>query len=256
MAITARTIILRAFDSLGVFAPGQSVPNADVADAFARLNAMISGWAQQPLTIPAVSIETFDLAAGRGSLADPYLIGTGATGSNFNTQKPANQGSIGAASLVLVGTDPLIEIPYAIMTDDSYASIQIKSLASTYFTALWYNPTYLDGFGRIYLWPVPNTSDYDIRLYIKKHIAQFADVNTTSYTFPDGYEEAFEYNLCLRLSAPYKQPVPGEVRKLAVQSLANIKRPNTKLTDMPIDPALTGNARGVYNILTGTGGSN
>lgn len=240
---------------MGIFAPGQSVPNADMLDAFARLNAMVSGWAQQPLTIPAISIEDFNLVADKGGLDDPYLIGTGATGDNFDTPKPPNQSSIGAASILQGGTDPVVEIPMAILTDDSYASIQIKGLGSVYFTGLWYDPTYADGFGRIYLWPVPNTSADQIRLYTMRPLAQFA-TQTTSYQFQDGLEEALEYNLCLRLAAPYRQPVPGEVREMAIKGLANIKRANTKLTDMAQDPASLFSTRGVYNILTDTGGSN
>lgn len=235
---------------MGVFAPGQSIPPADLNDAFGMLNSMISTLGTQPLTIPCLSIEDFDLVADKGGLDDPYLIGDGATGDNFDTQKPSSQDAISGAALLQGGTDPVVEIPYAILTDDAYASIQIKGQGSPYFTGLWYNPTYTDGFGRIYLWPVPDTDGNQIRLYIQQSIAQFADLNT-AYIFPDGYEEMLTYNLCIRLSAPYHQPVPPDVRQLAVQCLANIKRANTKLVDMPQDAMFTSGNRSVYNILTG-----
>ena len=251
MSVTARTLCTRAFDTMGIFAPGEAIPAADMQDAFRRLNAMVSAWGQQPLTIPALSIEDFDLVANKGGLDDPYLIGSGATGDNFDTEKPSNQNSITGAGLLQGGTSPTVEIPYAILTDDAYASIRIKGLGSVYFTGLWYNPTYADGFGRIYLWPVPNTSGNQIRLYILKSLAQFADLST-SYTFPDGYEEALEYNLCFRLGPPYVRPIAPEVRELAVKSLATIKRANTNLVDMPQDPAsFGGSQKAAYNILTG-----
>jgi hypothetical protein len=48
--------------------------------------------------------------------------------------------------------------------------------------------------------------------------------------------------------------ITPELKGMATDSLALIKRQNYKLSDLEIDPALTHDRRGGYNILTGSGG--
>ncbi len=90
-------------------------------------------------------------------------------------------------------------------------------------------------------------------LYRADQIAGFSDL-TTNYDFPPGYQDALEYNLAVRLAIPYGRMVTPELRQMASDSLALIKRQNYKLTDLAIDPALTHSHAGWYNIDTGSGG--
>lgn len=248
MSVTALDLITGAFDALGVYAPGESIPAPDSADALRRLNGMVSGWMVQPLTIPVTVRKVYALTSGKGGPGNEYTIGPG---GDFNQIRPAN--GLSNVGLSMPGATPYpIEIPRALLTDDAWALIQVKDLQSPMFTAVYYNPTYTSDLGSINLWPVPDTTDYSLVVYYASQIAEFADL-TTSYVFPPGYQEALEYNLALRLAAPYGKPLGQDIVVLATKALATIKRANTKLTDLAVDPAITKTAKYSYNIQTGTG---
>jgi len=162
-------------------------------------------------------------------------------------------GTITASAL----TDQPVEIPRALLTDDAYQAIQIKSLTNAQFTNVYYNPTY--PLGTIFLWPCPNTAENQLVLYLQSAFVGFASI-ARDYDFPDvpGYAEAIQYQLDLRLITPYgvKDPAIIEpIREMAAQSFGLIKRANNRLTDLPTDATLLSwNPRSFYNINTGTGG--
>jgi hypothetical protein len=155
------------------------------------------------------------------------------------------------APTVQTFTDSYVEIPRTVITDTAFEAIQIKNLSNAQFTNVYYNP--LQPLGQIFLWPAPNTAINALVLYLQTQFDGFANL-TTDYTFPDvpGYAEALEYNLAIRLAAPngVRLGEIPEVVELARTSLGLIKRENYKLFDLPIDPALTANVRGGYNINT------
>lgn len=147
-----------------------------------------------------------------------------------------------------------VEIPRPVITDSGYQAIQIKNMPNQQVTVVYYNPTY--PFGTVFLWPLPNTAQNQLVLYLQTAFEGFADL-TTNYDYPDlpGYAEALEYNLAARLCAPYARPDVPSVIAMAATSLGLIKRANNKLVDLPSDAALlTGDRRAGYNINTGTGG--
>lgn len=150
------------------------------------------------------------------------------------------------------GASPAVEIPRALYTDDAYQALAVKNLVSQLFTGVYYNPT--QPLGQVFLWPTPNTDQNQLVLYLPTQFAGFVDL-TTDYTYPGtaGYAEALEYNLALRLAAPYGRQVPPDVLLLATSAFATIKRANYKLSDLPIDAAFTRDRRGGYNIFVGNG---
>ncbi len=248
-ATTASTIITSAFGLLNVFQPGEGVPAPDGQDALSRLNLMMGSFAQQRLTIPVTAREVFDMTAGKGSPSDPYTIGTGA---NLNTDRPPNQNSVVGAALLLTSSDPDVEVPLPVLTDQAYQAIPVKDLTSAQPTSLYYRPTYATtDFGSVFLWPVPNIATNDLVLYLQKPLTKFGAL-TTSYYLPDGTEEMLVYNLMRRLAMPYGRTVDEEMRDLAQSTLAIVKRANTVMSDLPNDFAF--NRRGAYNIQAGTGG--
>jgi hypothetical protein len=141
------------------------------------------------------------------------------------------------------------------LTDDAYQAIQLKTLSNAQFTNVYYNPT--QPLGTVWLWPNPNTASNQLVLYLQSQFAGFADL-TTDYTYPDvaGYAEMLEYNLAVRLMAPYGRTGTDlqDVVQMARSSLALVKRQNYRMTDVAIDPALTQSRRGGYNLNTGQGG--
>jgi len=241
--VTATTLVQSALDALGIYGVGEQLESADLADGRRRLNAMISSWAIQPLTIPVVSREVFSVVANTAN----YTIGSG---GDFDTIRPIK---IQSAALLLNSASPVTEIPVGIFTEQAWQALQTKGLTSTQWTQIYYEPTYTTGnLGTVTLYPIPTTADNDLVLYFQQPLVEFAD-NTTSYQIPPGYEEALVYNLAVRLAGPHGLRVPDEIRQLAVQSRAVIKRNNMPVAELGNDMSSIGSVgrQYGYNILTG-----
>lgn len=149
-----------------------------------------------------------------------------------------------------------VELPCPILTDDARQWQQIKSLPSPLATTVYYDPMFWGGFGRIELWPVPTVSTHALVLYRPYQLSTFSSP-TAQYHLPDGADEAIIYNLAVRRAPDYGKGAliqQNGVREMAASTLATYKRGNTKISDLPIDPAFTMSRRGGYNILTDTGG--
>jgi hypothetical protein len=227
MLVTAESLITSALTTIGVYELGTTINASDAQEALRRLNAMMSSWATQPLTMPVEKRETFTVTANTGT----YTIGPGAT---FNTVRPVD---VARAGLLYNTITPKVEIEVGLLTPQSYADIQVKDQTSTQWSAVYYLPTFAtSGYGTIILWPIPTTADNLLVLYTLQALSEFTNL-TTEYYVPPGYEEALAYNLALRLAAPFGKAVDDDIRRLAVASRAQIKRTNTKMELLENDMA-------------------
>jgi len=247
MATTTGNALVRdAFTLLGVFAPSETIPADDAIYGLSVLNDLVDGWIVEELTIPFVLREVFTVTANQQT----YTYGPS---GEFNSTRPTR---LSGAGLLLAGSTPEIEIPRAVLTEDGWEALQIKTLPNLLWTSVYYNPTYAGETGTLSLWPIPTTGANSCVCYRPSPVAGFAALATT-YDLPPGATKALKYNLAVELAGPYGQPPTPALAMLAPKSLASFKRSNYKLTDLPVDPALTtmhGVGRGGYNILTGTGG--
>lgn len=246
-SITGAVIVNDAFAILNVFLPGESVPDNDGQLGLRFLNDFLSEQSQKTMMIPVVAREVFDMTADKGGPSNPYTIGSG---GNLNTTKPANQNSITRASLLLTSSDPDVEVPLTLFTDDSYEAIQVKELSSSQPTGLYYNPTYATSdLGTINIWPVPDIATNDLVLYIQKPLAQFADLSTTYY-MPAGVPRMLKYNLADALQEPYGKQMKARAQAIAQNTLGTFKRSNTKLFDLTNDASFNDGIKGIFNIDT------
>lgn len=242
MATTAGNIIKGAFGLIGVYQPNETMSPTDGQDGLRRLNNMMGQLALQPGSIPCRIREVFDTVSGQGGPDDPYTIGDGA---DFDTSRPA---VIDQASILLTQASPNpVEVDLAILTNDAYDAIQVKNLSNSQPTSLFYQPR--SPWGHIFLWPVPNVSYNDLVIYRLAQLSTFSSL-TASYDLPNGYDEMLEYNLAKRLAVPYGKLCPPDVQQIAATSLMIVKRPNTKIADLPQEIA-QGNRSWGYNIQTG-----
>lgn len=243
----ASAVIEDAFLDLGVFQAGETIPPFDAAFALRLLNKLITTLAIQPLTCPTTEREVFSVVAAQNT----YTMGPA---GDFDTVRPPS-GLIGAGLLMPTSgaTIGQVEIPLAPLTDDAYQAIQAKDLQSAMFTDFYFIPEYAGGLASVYLWPTPNSTTYQLVLYRADPIAGFANL-TTLYDFPPGYAEMLQYQLEKRLAKPYGQPWGPVDEDKASQALFLVKRNNFTLVDLALDPAMTNDSRGGYNIITGAGG--
>lgn len=249
-AITGSALVADSFALLNVFLPGESIPNDDGQFARRFLNDLLSSLSQRAAFSPFISRERFDLVADQGGPDDPYTIGSG---GDFDTERPENQRSIVSANLILTATSPEVRVPLGIYTDDAYDANQLPDQSNTQPTGLYYNPTYASDLGSIFLWPVPDTSENDLELFLQKAVAQFADLSTTYYV-PDGWPQFLKYALADLLQVPYGKALSPAARRLLVESKGVVMRSNARLTDLANDATWATSRHTLYNIQTGTGG--
>jgi hypothetical protein len=67
---------------------------------------------------------------------------------------------------------------------------------------------------------------------------------------PPGYQEAFLYQLALRLCRPFGKPIPPELQAQAHGAFLTMKRPNVEPALLGVDAALTVGTTGGYNVLS------
>ncbi len=224
-AVAALDLITDALCELNVFMPGESIPNSDAQLGLRSLNGLLGSWAQQSLTIPVIARHIFPLVVGQGGPDDPYTIGSG---GNFDVPRPANQQSVVRAAAWLPASS--LEVPIAVLTDQQWDNLAIKSLAGTMPTQIFYAPTFTSGLGSIYVWPVPTVTTYQLVLYLQQALGSFADL-TTAYQMPPGYRDALMYDLARRLASPNGREVSQDLKDKADHALMVIKRSNVKTVD-------------------------
>ena len=229
--MTANELISRTLRTLGVLASGETATSSEMSDAFTVLNNMLDTWATERLTIYTVARTVLNLSAD----TQDYTIGTGGT---FNIVR--HVWIVGASVIpdkTATGAQ-LLELPIAeSITVTDWQNVSVKGLTSTYPTQFYYDKNWVSGLATISVWPIPNNSNCQMVLYTPTALTAFADL-TTAYTFPPGYEEAMRYQLALRLAPEFgAQPSP-DIRILAADTFANIKRVNITDDTLGIDAAL------------------
>lgn len=200
---TARSIVTRAMQKIGVLVKSEA-PSADEAqDALSSLNALISSWGNDSLNIYARTWESFPMTG-----ASSYTIGPS---GNFNTIRPTN-----IISAYLRSVD--IDYPVAVIDDESFNTIPFKSLTGVEYV-LNYSNSYPLGVIRPY--PIPSAS-YSLFLLSEKPLTEFATLDT-ELSMPPGTERALIYNLALELAPEYSQQPDPSVVKIANDSLGLIR---------------------------------
>lgn len=224
---TARQIITRAMQKIGVLIKSEP-PSADEADdALASLNALISSWSNDSLMIFARSLESFPLTG-----AESYTIGVG---GDFNTVRPTNI----VDAYVRQGTT---DLPLAIIDDETFAGIITKNVSGLPY-ALNYSNSY--PLGVIKTYPL-GLGGYTLFLLTEKPATGFATLDTV-LNLPDGWERALIYNLAIELAPEYAQKPDAVILKIAAESLGAIKTKVAQVRGMDAYPSNIG----VQNVYTG-----
>lgn len=224
---TARTIIKRAMQKIGVLMKSESPSDDEANDGLVSLNALIDSWGNDSLNVYARTWETFPLTS-----ASTYTIGTG---GDFNTERPMDI----VSAYLRSGT---IDYPITIVDDEAYNTIAYKSL-----DGISYFLNYDNGYplGKIRLYPVPSGS-YSLFLLTEKPLTQFSTLDS-ELSMPAGTERALIYNLAIELAPEYAQSVSGELLKIANDSLGLIRTKVAQVRGMDAYPK----NMSVRNIFTG-----
>ena len=165
--------------------------------------------------------------------------------------------TVGGATITAFTSDAsTVEIPRTIYTEQAWQQIQVKALTNSLPTGIYFEASYASDLALIQLWPIPDISTNALVLYRRNMLAQFADLATTSYAVPPGFEEVLEYGLAMRLGTPYalsNPEVKADIKERYREAISIVKRTNqaNQLTDVELDPAWTKSHGAYYNIETG-----
>lgn len=240
--MTVLDLVTAAMQEIGALASGESLPDHEAEVALIRLNSLLDTWQTERLTIYNLDRASYALVANQAS----YTIGPSASGPDWTCAvRPT---FISHATLLYTASDPHVEIPVRLITDDEYAAIRIKGVTSTIPKWLYYNPTF--PLGTIALWPVPTDSSAQLILYIPVPITSGLDIHDT-LVLPPAYEEAIRYNLAIRLAPIFGRQLDPTIATMAVESKATLKRSNQRTDDLRVDPAIPGVRGGAWDLFTG-----
>lgn len=224
---TARDLITKALQELGVLAAGEVATAVEADDGLLALNRLLDAWAAERLQIYTVTRTTWTITPN----TDPnqYTVGTGGV---VNVARPVFV-SDGHVGFVDTSTSPSTEYPLVMLTEAAFAGIPVKGLTSTYPTRFYYNPTY--PLASLRLFPVPTSATLTGVLYAPQQVAQLAAL-TTAVSLPPGYERMLLKNLAIELAPSYERFVSPTLAKQAADAKAIVKRANKRLRDLSIDP--------------------
>jgi len=222
---TARDIIKKSMQRLGILTKGEEPADDEANDALSSLNMMLESWSTDSLSVYALTWETFTVTGGQAS----YTIGSG---GDFNTVKPI---SIKASYITIGDTDYTLQL----INDADYNRNILQKQITGIPDYITFDNAY--PLSTIRLYPVPSTN-YDLFLLTEKPLVILALDDIIS--LPVGWERALVNNLAIELAPEYGQQVTGDLRALAKNSKRAIERAVSK--NRPFDYPRGGTNRNIY----------
>jgi hypothetical protein len=239
---TARDLIQSAFEELKLYAPGETIADADAARGFAQLNSMLDSWSNESLTCYANLEQTFTLIPG----ISVYTLGPGGTGASVRPLSVRT--GFGAAYIQDSNGN---NYPVDVVEQPAWNLIGTRTVSSNIPDTMFYDPQF--PLGIINIFPTPNIG-YPIFFDSRLQLVDFVSLST-AMSLPPGYVEAFSRNLAIALEPFYEDAnLSPRTVALASRALGNIKRTNMKKVVARFDPEIVSRAKGSYNIYTDRGG--
>ena len=238
---TVNEVVTEAFKKAGLLADGQAVTGGDLASGVADLNDMIGQWN----TMRWMTWDLVDLAFTSTGV-NSYTVGPG---GNFNvTSAPTRIEFAYQRQLVPSGLN--VDTPLEIIPSrEEYSRLSLKGLISfglyAFYDAAW--PT-----GTLFLYPIPNSTIYQIHIGLKNVIPVFTVPTIgTALNVPPAYIAAMKFNLAKRFRQAYGKglrPDP-ELNSLARSALDIVKQSNLQVPELVMPKVLIIQSSG-YNILS------
>jgi hypothetical protein len=222
---------------LGVLAAGE-VPTAQEADdALQTLNQLLDSWSNDRLLIYVVERLDVPLVAGQST----YTWGLPA--GQIAAPRPLQ-----VEGVLLRVVSQQLEWPLLALSQADYEAIGLKQLTSLYPQSWLYEPTY--PLGTLTVWPAPDeTNALGVLPWVP--LARCASLDTV-LQFPQGYERLLRAGVAVDLSPEYGREVSPTIAAMLAEAKSGVKRTNTVVPRLGMDPAVAGRGRGDWWWQTGT----
>jgi hypothetical protein len=231
---TAYRVIRRSLALIGAIDPAEAVPPAAADDALEALNSLLSTWRLEGLLAYDIVRTLFALVPGQ----QDYPLGPGAqwnTTPVFDAQTPRPV-RIDHMGLVDASQTPALEVPMQELSQEDYAYLTLKGLATSWPTHWQYSATI--PLGTVFVWPAPTVA-MQVAVYLPHALSSWLTVQTDK-ALPDGFDEALVTNLAVTLAPEYGTEASASVQYRALMSKALIMREQCPAYVMELDPRCPG----------------
>jgi hypothetical protein len=202
---TVTDIVTDALFALGAYGQSESLTAEDGALALRRLKRLVDSLANDGLTVYATTDGTFNTVAGTESYSTTGL----------SAGRP-----VSIASIFIRESD----VDYAVtqITEAQYDAMPYKPAEGlpAYF---YYEAGYPNG--TIYFYPTPGQV-YETHVKGNYPLLSSSITLGTTVSLPPGYEAVLTDALAVDLGPSFGRPVSADLRKSALDALANVKRTN------------------------------
>ena len=242
---TTRALLSDALLEIGAVGAEGSVPAWALQFGLRKLNRLIEHWRNNRLLTFEIRRATWTMVANQAS----YTVGDG---GQVNIPRPVTMNMEGCnVAFIDTNSNPAIEIPLWPLTDDGYQAINQKTVAGTYPTSWYFNPTFTSEaapFATLSFWPVPNVGYLQGVIYAP--VAASALTLDTVLALPPGYEYFYVSQMAVQYCPAFQMEPSRQLLEQASESQAAIEKTNTRLQDLAVDLGLCPN-RSRSNIYTG-----
>ncbi len=224
---TANDTINGALRLIGQLAEGEDPSPETAQDALSALQAMIESFNNESLMIPSIQDEIFTLPAS----VTNRTIGAG---GDFNTTWPITV--LDSTFTRNNTTAPNVDFSLAIINNDEYSSIPVKTVTGPYPQYLYYDRNY--PLGKLYFWPVPIAA-LELHLSTWKPLTNVTAL-TTTIQLPPGYARLLTFNLAVEIAPQFGVEALPSVQKIAAKSKENLRRVNAQNDVMSLPSGMPG----------------
>lgn len=244
---TARDVIQDALESIGVYAAGEVITDADAERALIVLNDMLDSWSNESLTCFAILEQSVALTVGKGT----YTLGSG---GDVAVRPIRIIEGVGAAYIQDSNNN---NYPVDVVPRDKWNLIGNRgsTVTSNVPDMIFFDPQF--PLANLNVFPFPNVGGYTMFWESYLQLTDFSTL-TTAASLPPGYLLALKRNLAIEVWPYFKtdESTPSPVLiESASKAKGNIKRSNTRTNVAVMDPELVSRASGTYNIYRDRGGA-
>ena len=241
---TALDMITQSLRKIGVYAPSETLTDADAQQGLTSLNDMLDSWSNENLSTFALLQQSGTLVPGQQT----YTIGPG---GNFNTTRPLKIEDGPGRCYVVDSTGQ--NYPLDVIDAQRWNLLGQLNINSNIPTALYYDPQF--PLANINIFPIPNIG---YTLYWNSYLP-LVDFSTLAsvLSLPAGYKKAIQDCLCIELWPHFKADgaqIPVNIVNDASVAKANIKRKNMRPMIAFFDKEIVSRSTPTYNIYRDTGG--